>query len=225
MSPRRKPARTTLPPRDVLLPAVYEAIRPHLLPHFLAAKRWRRLALGQDATLVFENREIVLFHLHERLRAEGVTDARRRADLVAEHERLLPRPYQLRASLFIDGADRRRGALLAQRMTGSRSPISLLVGACRVRGDIVEPMASAVHYITFDLRAATRVLARGAVSLSVGLAFDAGASQTPLDPLTTERLLQDLLASERVAARRHPFQQYTCSNDILNGDFHARETA
>lgn len=214
MSPKKLPERSKILSCDLLSLAAYEAIRPDILPLLLDIKRSRRVALGTDATLVFENRDIVLFHMYERLRAEHVRCPRRRAGIVAEHEQLLPGPFEIRASLFIDGSDAERGAMLAYRMTGALSPLSLRVGAMRVRGDVLNPMPSAVHYVRFDVRSAMRRTFKRNLRFCVGLAFDAGAVQLDLPLVMSRQLVSDLLARSQPINGQHSFSKYSRANII-----------
>lgn len=214
MSPNQLRRRPTIQPRDVLSSEKYETIRSHILPLIFTAKRQRRIELGDDATLLFENRDIVLFHLHERLRAEGAIMAERRATIIAEHERLLPRPFELRASLFIDGADNRRCTQIARCMVGPWSPISLLIGGIRLRGDIIAPAPSAVHYLRFDIRTAARELANPCVPVAVGLTFPARTVHTRLQAITCRRLNRDVLDGQRSSMSLYPFSSYFAWSDI-----------
>lgn len=218
MSPKPLARRPLIPGHHVLPPEKYETIREHLLPAMFAAKRQRRTALGCHATLLFENRDIVLFHLHERLRAEWVTRPERRAAIVAEHERLLPRPFELRASLLIDGDDRRSCAQLAQRMAGPWSPVSLVVGNTRLRGDIFEPEVGPVHYLRFDIRTVMRDFENPYLPVMVGLAFDAGAIQTRLRAATCRHLLRDVRDGEKSVDSLYPFSKHFAWSDTFSGD-------
>ena len=171
----------------------YEARRPRLLADMLELKRRRRLPLGDEATLVFENRELVLFHLYERMRAEGIGDARRRALVAAEHGALLPAAGELRATLLIDSGDRTRGAILAARLRGPFSPLSLRIGPARVRGDVVAPTPGAVHYLRFEL---APVLAALVVAhdtrMAIGLACEVGVLELEFTPVLRCELARDL---------------------------------
>ena len=46
----------------------YEKIRPEFRKHVMAIKKRRRLGVGDRMTLVFENREMVLFQIQEMIR-------------------------------------------------------------------------------------------------------------------------------------------------------------
>ncbi|MCG8419277.1 MAG: DUF3501 family protein [Proteobacteria bacterium] len=185
-------SRANFTKHDVLTLAQYSLLRPAIFEQMMAIKRRRRIAVGQDATVVFENRAIVWFHLHERLRADKVTDSERRAAIMAEHRALLPAPGELRASLLIDGDDLDRGAALAKQLAGPFSPVSLRIGGTRVRGDVLDPMPNAVHYLRFDVRAAVHEIFDPNCQFTLCLAYGTMATRIGLSPQTRRELICDL---------------------------------
>jgi hypothetical protein len=82
--------------------ATYERMRPELRKRVIELRRDRRIAAGEKLSLVFENRETVLYQVQEMLRAERIT-----ANGAIQHEldtynELLPRSDSLAGTLFIE---------------------------------------------------------------------------------------------------------------------------
>ena len=59
-------------PQELLPAADYEEKRTDIRQHIIALKKRRRITVGEYITLVFENRETVLFQIQEMLRTERI---------------------------------------------------------------------------------------------------------------------------------------------------------
>ncbi|MHB1487297.1 MAG: DUF3501 family protein, partial [Acidimicrobiales bacterium] len=80
----------------------YERHRDEFLAEVMAIKARRRLSVGPVVTLVFENRETMLFQVQEMARAERImTDEGIQAELDI-YNPLIPEPGTLSATLFIE---------------------------------------------------------------------------------------------------------------------------
>ena len=153
---------------EALTAGQYELVRDRWLARIIETKKRRRISLGQDCTVTFENRALIEFYLQERLRADNVTSSQRMEDIIAEHHALLPYPGELRATLLIHGADNARCGLLAKRLCDTFSPISLSIGGNRIRGSAIAPSPGAVHYLSFTLPAnGNRKIGMRGMSLSL----------------------------------------------------------
>lgn len=65
---------TLLTPQDLLSAAQYEQDRPTIRQQIIALKKRRRISVGPLVTLVFENRETLLFQIQEMIRTERIFD-------------------------------------------------------------------------------------------------------------------------------------------------------
>ena len=65
-------------------------------------KKRRRLAVGDKVSLVFENRDTVVFQIQEMLRAERITDLDKIREEIAVYNELIPNPGELSATLFLE---------------------------------------------------------------------------------------------------------------------------
>src|SRR5207302_2032541 len=64
-----------LTPKDLWPLPVYEGVRDQFRKEVIAAKKDRRVQVGPDMTLIFENRITVKFQVQEIVRIERMTDA------------------------------------------------------------------------------------------------------------------------------------------------------
>jgi len=92
-------------PSEILELATYERARLRLREQVIALKRRRRVTLGPEISLLFENRATVLFQIQELLRAERLVDPAAVRAEIDSYNRLLPGPGELAATLFVEIAD------------------------------------------------------------------------------------------------------------------------
>ncbi|MEM9492280.1 MAG: DUF3501 family protein, partial [Myxococcota bacterium] len=84
-------------PNEIMPNYLYERVRPEIVRSIIACKKRRRIALGHHLSLVFENRDTVLFQIQEVLRVEPRLTPETIAREVAHYNQLLPEPGQLSA--------------------------------------------------------------------------------------------------------------------------------
>ena len=80
----------------------YEAIRKTFQQEIIALKKRRRILLGRNISLVFENRETLLFQIQEMMRVEHIYDPARIRDELDTYNPLIAGPGELSATLFIE---------------------------------------------------------------------------------------------------------------------------
>lgn len=140
----------------------YEQARAAIRARIIDLKKHRRVTVGDRVTLVFENRDTMLFQVQEMLRAERIVDIDKVREELEAYNELIPGPNQLSATLFIeitDSADIR--AELAS-LLGIDESVSLRIGAQSTVNAQFEPgrstdeKLSAVQYVRFDLDAASK---------------------------------------------------------------------
>jgi hypothetical protein len=138
----------------------YEPLRDAYRARVVAAKRVRRMAVGDRVMLLFENRETVRFQVQEMLRVERIRAPERAQHELDVYNELVPRDGELSATLMIEITE--PGAIRAEldRMLGIDACVFLVLGdaanAVRVRArfdrsQLEEDRISAVHYLRFPL--------------------------------------------------------------------------
>ena len=87
---------------ELLSLAEYEKARLDMRKHVVALRKLRRVPVGNRLAFIFENRDTVLFQIHETVRAEGITDPTALKDECNVYNAVLPTPTELSATLVID---------------------------------------------------------------------------------------------------------------------------
>ncbi len=88
--------------KDIRNIAEYEKGRESMRADIIALKKNRRFVVGPNLSLVFENRETVLFQIHEMVRTERLVDDGKIQDEIDAYKNLVPRPGELSATMFIE---------------------------------------------------------------------------------------------------------------------------
>lgn len=154
----------------------YERHRDAFMAEVMAIKRRRRVAVGPVVSLMFENRETMLFQVQEMARAERLmTDDAIQAELDV-YNPLIPEPGNLSATLFVELTSQDEMRHWLGRLVGIERSFDLVVGDVRIRCEPEAAHASqltrqdvtaSVHYVSWQF-SAEQVAAfhRGAVSLA-----------------------------------------------------------
>lgn len=140
----------------------YEPQRDAYRARIVAAKRARRMAVGDRVMLLFENRETVRFQVQEMLRVERIRAPEKVQHELDVYNELVPREGELSATMMIEITE--PGAIRAEldRMLGIDACVFLVLGAgsaaIRVQAgfdtsQLDEDRISAVHYLRFPLSA------------------------------------------------------------------------
>jgi len=186
---------------DVLNFFEYEKVRDEMRRRVIALKQARRVAAGRYLSLVFENRDTLLFQIHEMCRTERITDDARVQDEIDVYAALLPRRGELSATMMIEIADKEEikpvldrfmGIDLGQRVWLQVGKEFAVAGEFEAgHSDEEKGKLSAVHFVRFAVPdAAIRAFADAPVSLVVD--HPAERIRVPLSDRTKAALLEDL---------------------------------
>jgi len=139
----------------------YERQREAFRDRIIQIKKDRRIAAGDLITLVFENRDTVLFQIQEMVRAERIVDPAKVQDEIDVYNELLPGENELSATMFIEINEASEIKPTLQRLLGLTRPgtVHLDIGAThridgQIEGGREEEAAgrlSAVQYVKFPL--------------------------------------------------------------------------
>ena len=119
---------------DVLDLVAYEKARDTMLARIIQLKTRRRISLGDNLTLLFENRDTVLFQIQEMVRTERIVKEEAVAQEVETYNALIPDPGELSATRTAASSCRIRsisfpsGHRAAPLRSGGRSPERLMWG-------------------------------------------------------------------------------------------------
>ncbi len=138
----------------------YEKVRPAMRQRIIDLKRHRRVHVGPHLSLLFENRETVLFQIQEMCRAERIVDNARVQDEIDVYNELIPGDRELSATLFIEVEDPDRIKELLDRFMGidSGEHVWIQIGKEHViagrfeagHSDEERGKLSAVHFVKFS---------------------------------------------------------------------------
>src|SRR5262245_52325694 len=157
----------------------YEKTREVARRQVIETKRRRRVAVGDRLSLLFENRETVLFQIQEMVRAERIVADARVQDEIDVYNELLPAPGELSATLMIEIEDKERIKPELDRFMGidggdhvwlqiGRGDASWAVAGLFEAGHSKEDKLAAVHFVRFAVPpAASAALAAGPAAIAV----------------------------------------------------------
>jgi len=149
----------------------YEKAREAMRAHVIGIKKHRRVAVGPNLSLLFENRDTVLFQIQEMIRTERIVDDARIQEEVDVYNALVPDRGELSATLFIEIPELVRMSQEQVRETVNRfqgldrDGVWLAVDGRRIAarfesGHSKEEKMAAVHYVRFAPPEAARAALR-----------------------------------------------------------------
>jgi hypothetical protein len=130
------------------------AFRERVMTH----KRRRKVAVGPNLTLLFEDRLTIKYQVQEMLRIERIFEPQGIADELAAYNPLIPDGTNLKATLLIEFGDPVVRAEQLRHLKGLEATVRILVD-----GEVIEPIAdedlerendektSAVHFMRYQV--------------------------------------------------------------------------
>jgi hypothetical protein len=191
-------------PAEVKDLTAYEKVREAMRADVIEHKKHRRVSLGPNLTLLFEDRATVLFQIQEMVRTERIVDDEKLKAEVETYNGLIPDEGELSATLFIEIPDIARLDHDAQvaavnRFQGlERDAVRLLVDDVHIaarfeEGRTKEEKMSAVHFLRFRVPAAARAaLADPATPVALEVRHPRYEARETLPPAVRAQLLRDL---------------------------------
>jgi Protein of unknown function (DUF3501) len=141
----------------------YERGRDEFRQQIIELKKIRRISIGPVVTLVFENRDTMLFQIQEMARAERILSDEGIQIELDTYNPLIPDPGQLSATLFIELTSKAEMEHWLPRLVGIERAIEFLIGE-GATADVVrcvveeshaaqltrEEITASVHYVRFE---------------------------------------------------------------------------
>lgn len=179
----------------------YERIRPEFRNRIIDLKNRRRIQAGEKISVVFENRETVMYQIQEMLRAEKIVSDEGISHEMETYNAILPRDGALAGTLFMEIRD----------ALNIRSELDAFIGldqgehvwfdlarAGRVVGRFAEGQSeegriTSVHYVQFPFPGAARKVFRD-IEQPVRFVVDHAGYQAsvPVEGSTRRSLAEDL---------------------------------
>jgi hypothetical protein len=140
----------------------YEKVREDMRARVIELKNARRIAVGDNVTVLFENRQTVVYQIQEMIRTERIVDEAKIQDEIDAYDVLLPASGELSATLFIEIPEIARMTTAQMREAVNRfqgldrDSVWLHLGRTKVparfeSGKSKEEKMAAVHYVRFVL--------------------------------------------------------------------------
>jgi recombinational DNA repair ATPase RecF len=183
---------------DILGFSAYEIVREQFRQGIIERKKARRIAVGDKISLVFENRDTVIFQIQEMLRAERITDLDKIREEIAVYNELIPDAGELSATMFLEIEDQThlRDSLL--KFLGIDEALSFKIGASTVAGRFEEGRSkedkiSAVQYVRFRLDSDAQKALMGGARAELTVNHQNYQASQVLSPDQQKSLAQDLV--------------------------------
>ncbi len=187
---------------DIVDREKYVGLRPSYRAAVIDYKRSRRLAVGEDITLLFEDRETLRFQVQEMVWVEGIALPDKIQHEIDTYNELMPADRELSATLFIEITEAAEIRPALDRLIGVDEHVSLIVGE---ESEAIEIMArfdpkqmeedriSAVQYIKFALdEDAQRLFCDPKRPARVRISHPNYPREAEIPPITRDSLIRSL---------------------------------
>ena len=186
--------------RSDLLPLErYAAERPDFRARAIAHKRARAVALGSNASLLFEDRLTVQYQVQEMLRIERIFEAEGIQDELDAYNPLIPDGRNLKATMLLEFPDPEDRARRLAQLAGIEHRVYAEVAghprtfahADEDLGRSTDGKTSAVHFLRFEFEPVQVVDLRAGASLAIGIEDPRLPLHVIVPTQTREALLAD----------------------------------
>ncbi|MDP2134881.1 MAG: DUF3501 family protein [Sulfuritalea sp.] len=188
--------------RDSLMTLeAYAKARASMRAEVMAHKKLRRVKLGENILLIFENELLIRYQIQEMLRVEKIFEEDGIRHELESYVPLLPTGSNFKVTMQIEYADENQRRDMLARLKGVEDRVW-------VRVDGFDPVfaiadedlerenaekTSAVHFLRFELSAAMVATAKGGAAISTGVDHPAYTANTgPLPEAVRASLCDDL---------------------------------
>lgn len=164
--------------RDALLSLEkYAEVRDSFRSEVMAHKRDRRLALGANATLYFEDRLTMQYQVQEMLRIERVFEAAGIAEELDAYNPLIPDGSNWKATFMVEFPDMAERKAMLQKLVGIENRVWLQVDEFEQIRPVAdqdmerstEDKTSAVHFLVFELPTEQIEALKAGAALAAGI--------------------------------------------------------
>lgn len=146
----------TVTRQDIPSISTYRQGREEYLQKMIAYKNERRIKLAEHISVLFENKNTVLFQINELINSEDLEDQAEIDEYIDIYSGMLPNENELSATLFIELDDQLKLTDLLVKLKGIEHHLSLNVGSESVQAVFEEEhddreFTTSVHYLKFPL--------------------------------------------------------------------------
>jgi len=177
----------------------YASERPDFRARVIAHKKSRKIALGDNISLLFEDRLTVHYQIQEMLRIERIFETAGIQDELDAYNPLIPDGSNLKATMLIEYPDAGMRAERLAQLAGIEHRIYAEVdGQPRLFAHSDEDMersnedkTSAVHFLRFEFAAAAIAALRDGAELHLGIEDPRLPARSTITADSRKALLQD----------------------------------
>ena len=137
----------------------YEKVRNEYRKELMLYKKNRRISLGPNITITFENRRTMTFQIQEIMRAERLVHNENIQEEIDIYNSLLPQKNSLSATLFIEVTEERKIKPILNQFIGltEGDTLFLEIGGKKIfaefeAGREESDKISSVHYVQFSIK-------------------------------------------------------------------------
>ena len=178
----------------------YADERENFRARVIAHKNNRRVAIGPNVTLYFEDSLTMQYQIQEMLRLERIFEADKIQEELDAYNPLIPDGSNLKATMMIEFPDVEERRTELQRLVGIETALWLTVGdLSRVTPIANEDLdretvdkTSAVHFVRFELSEQMIMSLRSGEQLLIGIDHPAYGHNTQVTTSTRSSLVRDL---------------------------------
>jgi hypothetical protein len=180
-------------------PAAYEKTRESFRRRIIEIKQARRVAVGDKVTLVFENRDTVIFQIQEMVRAESISDLDKVREEIEVYNELIPEPGELSTTLFLEIVDQSHLREDLLKFLGIDEAVYFKIGSHSIHarfeaGHSKEDKISAVQYVKFPFSEEARMALVKGEEAEIVIDHPNYKARALIGTQTRQSLVEDLTA-------------------------------
>jgi hypothetical protein len=182
---------------DIMGLSAYEKVRENFRRRIIELKQARRVAVGDKVTLVFENRDTVIFQIQEMVRAERIVDLDKIREEIEVYNELIPEPGELSATLFLEIEDQTHLREELLKFLGIDEAVYFKAGSQSIHarfeaGHSKEDKISAVQYVKFPFSEEARMALVKGEKAELVIDHPNYRARTLIETRTRQLLIEDL---------------------------------
>ena len=163
---------------DTLMPLeVYAKARPEFRAKVIAHKQNRKMQLGENITLIFEDELTIRYQVQEMLRVERIFEEEGILDELGAYNPLVPDGSNWKATMMIEYPDENQRRSKLAELIGVEDKVWVQVAGCdRIYAIADEDLeretaekTSSVHFLRFELAASMVAALRSGAALAMGV--------------------------------------------------------
>jgi hypothetical protein len=182
---------------DILGLSAYERVREDFRRRTIGLKEARRITVGDKVTLVFENRDTVIFQIQEMVRAERIADLDKIREEIEVYNQLIPEPGELSSTLFLEITEQSHLREELLKFLGIDETVHFNVGSHSIHGKFEaghskEDKISAVQYVKFSFTEEARLALMNGEEAAIVINHSNYQARAVIDSRTRQSLVEDL---------------------------------